>query len=77
MVIHNIAFITGKDSSDNNILRVIDLNNKNYVADFVYDNSIRRFNQVSSTFANGKRKYEALYLVERNTEELLEACENS
>ena len=76
IIINNIAF--GVVSKGNkNVIRAIDINNTKYVADFVFDNSIKRFMQVSSSFAEGKRKYEMLYLVERNTEELLGMYRNT
>lgn len=70
VIISNIAFgfvlVNGV-----RLLRAVDLNNISYVADFTFDKGLGHFVQVSSTFAEGKRKYEMLYLVERNTEELL------
>ena len=71
LIVNNIAFGTAQ-LSGTKVLRVIDINNPKYVADFTFDRSIKGFVQVSSTFAEGKRKYEMLYLVERNKEELLE-----
>lgn len=72
LIVSNIAFGIRKDANFKK-LRAIDLNNTRYMADFIFDNQIRRFRMIESSFSDGKRKYEMLYLLERNTEELMEA----
>ena len=76
MIINNIAFLK-MNSNGSKYLRTVDLNNLKYVADFRFDSEIRRFSSVRSTFANGKRKYEMLYSVERNTDEIIEVLRNA
>lgn len=79
MIIGNIAFLSKLDKNGNRILVTVDLNNTDYKASFYYDESIRRYNQISSTFKEGKRKYEMLYLLERNTEFMqreIKRCQN-
>ena len=76
MIINNIAFMICKSESGR-FLRTVDLNNLKYVADFRYDKGIKHFSPIRSTFANGKRKYEMLYSVERNTEEIVEVLRNA
>ncbi len=71
MIVSNIAFELATQNGIK-VLRATDINNLKYKADFRYDSSIRRFNEVSSTFSDGKRKYEMLYILERNTEEIYE-----
>lgn len=75
LIINNIAM--GYSRKENTILlKVIDLNNTKYMASFrLTDDSI--FELVASTFAEGKRKYEMLYFVERNKEELIEGYRNA
>lgn len=76
IIVNNIAFGDTRINGTK-VLRAIDINNPKYIADFSFDTSINRFIQISSTFAEGKRKYEMLYLVERNKEELLEVLMNA
>lgn len=71
MIVNNIAMLFIR-KSNNITLSVVDLNNLKYVAEFKYDKPINSFSLVHSTFADGKRKYEMLYYVERNKEEILE-----
>lgn len=47
-------------------LSVIDLKNLKNKAKLVYRKEIQGFSILDSTFPEGKRKYEMLYLVERN-----------
>lgn len=76
MIINNIAFLIVKKESQK-FVRVYDLNNLKYVADFYFDTGINRFSIARSTFSEGKRKYEMLYLVERNKEEIFEVFSNA
>lgn len=76
MIINNIAFMVCKSNQVTRLV-VTDLNNLKYRADFVFDRSMHKFRQVKSSFSDGKRKYEMLYLTERNMNELLEAYNNA
>ena len=75
MIINNIAI--GYERKENVIvMKVIDLNNTKYKAHFVL-NTMGDFELRASTFSEGKRKYEMLYYVEKNKQDLIEGYENA
>lgn len=76
MIVNNIAMLFCKTNSSTR-LRVYDINNLKYCADFIYSKDINAFNLVQSSFADGKRKYEMLYIIERNKEELIKGMQNA
>lgn len=55
------------------ILRVIDLKYRKYVAEFYWDNKFGSFNVIKSTFTEGKRKYQMLYYIERNSKSIYDS----
>lgn len=76
MTINNIAFLAGLGKSHGNrILIAIDLSNRNYIANFYYDSSIKKFNEISSSFKEGKRKNEMLFEIEKNKEIIIKELE--
>lgn len=73
-IVNNIAFkFVRKENMI--VLQVVDLNNLKYKANFkVVPNDLEL---ISSSFAEGKRKYEMLYILERNKKSLLEGAKNA
>ena len=59
------------------LLRVVDLQSTEHRANFYYNGNVGYFSVVDSTFPDSKRKYEMLFLVERNTPMLREALERA
>lgn len=70
LIINNIAMGYSIKEGEK-FLDVADLNNLRYKARFRLSDEMV-FELIASTFAEGKRKYEMLYFVERNREELIE-----
>lgn len=75
MIINNIAFSFKKTHYDTRVMQVIDIDNKDYRANFRLMND--EFELISSTFADDKRKYEMLYYIEKNKELLLEGYKDA
>ena len=75
-IMHNIACYK-IIMNGTKVLQVRDLNNLKYHAEFFWDTSIDKFTLLQSTFANGKRKYEMLYLIERNDDIIWEELNNA
>lgn len=71
LVIGNISFESAR-IEEINVIRAINLDNTEHVANFGYDKQANRFIQLASTFPDWKRKYKLWCLVERNTEPLKE-----
>lgn len=76
MIINNIAFLTSV-SGENRVLVAVDLNNRGNTATFSYNSSNGHFFVIESSFPEGKRKYEMLYFVERNTKKIAEVLLNA
>lgn len=72
----NIAFYKVQ-KGDIILLYTVDLNNKKHIARFKYERSKQKFIMVSSTFPESERKYDMLFLLERNLEEIREVFLNA
>lgn len=72
IIINNIAFLFKSNEHNKIDIQAIDLNNLKYKALFRLINN--SFELLSSTFSEGKRKYEMLYYMEKNKELLIEEC---
>jgi hypothetical protein len=73
-IVENIAFMVGMDNDSECVaLRVVDLNDTAKIAEFIVQNN--DFVMKTSSFPeNGKRWYEALYIMERNRSAIMKEC---
>ena len=72
MTVNNIAFLAGLGKSHGSrILITIDLNNRNYIANFYYDSKTGKFNEISSSFKKGNRQNDMLLQIEKNKEMII------
>lgn len=73
---NNIVFYKEK-RKEYFVLCAVDLSNPSYSSRFRYDKSKQIFVKVSTSFPEGKRKYDMLYILQRNLEEIREVFLNA
>lgn len=75
MIMSDIALFS-KKTSNALMLVAIDLKNPKNRAELIYREDIKGFSIVDSTFPENKRKYEMLYLIERNKSQVYRGLTN-
>ena len=73
MILSDIAFLTYQNDQKRKFLFVVDLRNLVFRALFVYNPTNKNFDIYASSFKDEKRKYEMLYILERNNTVVTEA----